>query len=262
VRKFHLAIQYLKYRIFSVNEHGVHSPFVFELLNNVIYNKNKYYTYDEVEVLRKQLLKNKSIIEINDLGAGADKGISKYKKSVGKIACTSLKKTKYAQLIFRLINHFQPSGVLELGTSLGVTTSYMSLANPKAKIITIEGSETIAELASKNFEQLNLKNIEQLIGNFDETLSIGLKEIPTVDFVFFDGNHRKQATLNYFKQCLERKHSQSVFLFDDIYWSNEMQEAWEEIKNHPEVTVTIDLFEMGIVFFRREQVKQHFIIRF
>jgi predicted O-methyltransferase YrrM len=216
-----------------------------------------------VEALRKELLQNTTAVEINDFGARATvENSSRYKKSINKIAQASLKRPKYAQLIFRLVNHFQPSCILELGTSLGVTTSYMSVANPKAKIITIEGAEAIAAVAKNNFEKLKLKNIEQVLGNFDQVLTGQVEKFAVLDFVFFDGNHRKSATLNYFKECLKHKNTQSVFIFDDIYWSTEMKEAWEEIKNNEEVTLTIDLFEMGIVFFRTEQAKQHFVIRF
>lgn len=259
VKKLHLAISYLKYLIKSKNEHSVHSPFVFDLATNVIYKKTPYYAYPEVEKVRAELLVDKTEIAITDLGAVAK---NKYNKRVQQIAKTSLKQTKYAQLIFRLVNHFQPTSILELGTSLGITTSYMALANPKAKVTSIEGSKAIAEIANQNFTKLSIENINSVVGNFDAILQSELDKFEKLDFVFFDGNHRKQATLNYFNLCLQKKHSQSVFIFDDIYWSAEMTEAWEEIKNHHEVTVSIDLFHLGIIFFRTEQVKQHFIIRF
>ena len=87
-----------------------------------------------------------------------------------------------------------------------------------------------------------------------------LKEHNQLDFVFFDGNHKKKPTLSYFKQCLEVAHEDSIFIFDDIYWSTEMTEAWQEIKKHPKVTLSIDCFEMGIVFFKKEQAKEHFTV--
>ena len=109
---------------------------------------------------------------------------------------------------------------------------------------------------------MELQNIEQHVGNFDDVLPKILSEKEKIDFVFFDGNHRKEPTLNYFRQCLDKVHEGSVFIFDDIYWSLEMKEAWSEIKMNEQVTVTLDLFYLGIVFFRKEQVKQHFIIRY
>lgn len=244
-----------------MNEHGVHSPFVYELLLSTIYNKRNFYAYLQIEKLRNALSLSDEKLECVDLGAGSHvKNASK--KSVKDIVSSAAKSPKYAQLIFRLVNHFQPNTILELGTSLGISSAYMAAANSKSKIITIEGCKEIADVATKNFQKLEFKNIEQHIGNFDEVLSGVLKKINQLDFVFFDGNHRKEPTLNYFKQCLEKANEQSVFVFDDIYWSSEMKEAWEEIKNHEKVTVTLDLFYMGIVFFRKEQVKEHFIITF
>jgi predicted O-methyltransferase YrrM len=172
------------------------------------------------------------------------------------------KPSKYGQLLFRMVNHFQPTTVLELGTSVGITTAYLSAAHSKIKVTTIEGCPEIAAIAATNFKHLNIQNIDQQIGNFDSLLPAFLAKTEKLDFVFFDGNHRKEPTLNYFYQCLEKAHESSVFIFDDIYWSAEMTAAWEIIKNNAQVTVTLDLFSLGIVFFRKEQVKQHFLIRY
>ena len=211
--------------------------------------------------MRNALSMSKHQLECIDLGAGSHVNKSS-KKSVQTILHSAAKSAKYSQLLFRLVNHFQPSTILELGTSLGISSAYMAIANSKSKLITIEGCEEIAAVASQNFTQLELKNIEQVVGNFDEVLPDILNKMEQVDFVFFDGNHRKGPTLNYFRQCLEKANEKSVFIFDDIYWSPEMTEAWEEIKKHEQVTVSLDLFYMGIVFFRKEQVKEHFIITF
>lgn len=249
------------YRIKSVNEHGVHSPFVYDLLLSTIYNRKPFYAYEEVENIRRNMLSSNQKISCIDLGAGSHIQ-NKVSKSVSEIAASASKPAKYAQLLFRLVNHFQPSTILELGTSLGISSAYMASVNSEARLITIEGCGEIATVAKQNFSKLKLKNIEQKIGNFDAVLPDVLKNIQQVDFVFFDGNHRKEPTLNYFKQCLEKAVETSVFIFDDIYWSPEMKEAWEEIKKHERVTVSLDLFYMGIVFFRKEQVKEHFVIRY
>ncbi len=249
------------YKLKAINEHGVHSPFVFDLLRNVIYNKTDYYAYRNIEQIRKRLLSSKKKIECIDLGAGSlnNNGII---KSIKEIAAHSAKSAKYAQLLFRLTNHFQFSDILELGTSLGISTAYMASANSKTNITTIEGCSEIASAARQNFEHLQLKNIEQVIGNFDTVLPEVLAKKTKLDLVFFDGNHRKQPTLDYFNQCLQKAHEGSMFIFDDIYWSDEMKQAWEEIKKNDRVTVSIDLFFMGIIFFRKEQTKEHFIISY
>jgi len=261
VKKLFLLYNYLIYRLKSTNRHGVHSPFVYELLESVIYNKNDFYCYTTIEELRKELLASKKVINCVDLGAGSLKNNS-IKKSVQQLTKYAAKPPKYAQLLFRLVNHFQPKQVIELGTSLGISTAYLASANSKIKVITIEGAPEVANEAKQHFNQLQLKNIEQLTGNFDAVLPHILATTEKIDFVFFDGNHRKQPTLSYFEQCLKKSHNNSVFVFDDIYWSAEMKEAWEEIKNNNQVTVTIDLFFIGIVFFRKEQVKQHFVITY
>ena len=244
-----------------MNEHRVHSPFVYDLLLSTIYNKKKFYAYIQLEKLRNALSLSNQKVNCIDLGSGSKINNSNT-KSVQTILYSSSKPAKYAQLLFRLVNHFQPTTILELGTSLGISSGYMASANSKSKLITIEGCEEIANIAKSNFQKLELKNIEQVVGNFDEVLPTVLKNINQLEFVFFDGNHRKEPTLNYFSQCLEKANEKSVFIFDDIYWSKEMKEAWEEIKKNEKVTVTLDLFYLGIVFFRTEQVKQNFIIRY
>jgi predicted O-methyltransferase YrrM len=239
----------------------VHSPFVFDLLKDVIEDKKEYYAYSEVESLRAQLLTTSKIVSCKDLGAGSLKN-STSKKEVKVLAKRVAKSPKYAKLLFRLVKRFQPVTTLELGTSLGISSSYIAKANSSSNFITIEGCPEIATIAKENFDELNIKNIQLVVGNFDDELTKILKKTETLDFVFFDGNHRKQPTLNYFHQCLEKANDSSVFVFDDIYWSSEMKEAWNEIKKHKKVTVTIDLFFLGIVFFREEQAKQDFILRF
>ncbi len=258
---FFYLYNYLWYLLKSTNAHGVHSPFIFNLLTNVIYNKAAYYGYKNIENLRAELVLSDHKIKITDLGAGSITQKSNFRK-VKKIAQQSAKSANYGQLLFRLVNHFQPGTILELGTSLGISTAYLASANSKANIISIEGCPEIAKIASQNFEKLELKNIEQVVGNFDNVLPVILNKQKRLDFVFFDGNHHKEPTLNYFRQCLQNAHEGSVFVFDDINWSSEMREAWLEIKNNNQVTVTIDLFFIGIIFFRKEQAKQHFVIRY
>jgi predicted O-methyltransferase YrrM len=239
----------------------VHSPFVFDLLLSTIYNKKDFYTYKTIESLRSQLKESEQVLNCIDLGAGSLLQ-NKSSKSVRQLVNSAAKSPKYAQLLFRLVDHFQPEEILELGTSLGISTAYLASANSKLKVTSIEGCKEIADKATENFKKLDLQNIKQFVGNFDDVLPEILSKKEKVDLVFFDGNHRKAPTLNYFKQCLEKAHEGSIFIFDDIYWSSEMKEAWEEIKMNERVTVTLDLFYFGIVFFRKEQVKQHFVIRY
>ena len=252
------AIKYLKYWFSAKTAHGIHSPFVFQLYNEVINTKGNYYSFDKIEQLRKKLLLSQKEIDVTDLGTGKSG-----KRTVSEITKRSLRSAKYGQLLFRLAYYFKPNTILELGTSLGITTSYLAFANPSSKVITIEGCPNISSEAKNCFQSLGLNNIETVVGNFDSVLGSRLKtQDSRLDFVFFDGNHKKNPTLNYFNQCLSHSTNDSVFIFDDIYWSDEMEDVWEEIKSHPKVTVTIDLFFLGIVFFRKEQAKENFILRF
>jgi len=240
----------------------MHSPFVFDFILQVLNNKNGYTASPLIEMLRKELQSNKEILDINDLGAGSRSGLSK-RKTVAQLANTALKPKKYAELLFRLVKHYQPQRIIELGTSFGITTAYLATANPGATIITIEGSKTIAQKASDHFGRLGLNNITSLKGNFDTLLPSVLSGLSTVDMTYIDGNHRYEPTIQYFQQFLGKTNEYSILIFDDIHWSREMEEAWKEIKNHSSVRCTIDIFSLGFVFFRKEfKEKQHFQIRF
>jgi predicted O-methyltransferase YrrM len=160
-----------------------------------------------------------------------------------------------------MVNYFKPKEILELGTSLGITASYLASANKGPQVTTLEGAATISTLAQQTFNAQQLTNIKLITGNFDDTLKDAVTK--NYDFVFIDGNHRKEPTLRYFQQLLSCVHNNSVMVFDDIHWSKEMEGAWEEIKNHSSVTLTVDLFFIGLVFFRKEQKeKEHFVLRF
>lgn len=252
---------YVRYRLQAKTTHGTHSPFVFDLLKKVIYNPHSFYVYQEIEVRREELLNSKEYITCVDMGAGSSEDNQKT-RGIRSIAKTSLKPAKYGQLLFRLVNYFQTKSALELGTSLGITTAYLCAAHSDCKVTTIEGCAEAALVAQKNWERLGYKNVTQCIGNFDDELPTVLREMTSLDFVFFDGNHRKEPTLKYFNQCMEKRNEKSVFVMDDIYWSPEMKEAWDTIKADERVTVTIDLFYVGLVFFRKGQAKQDFVIKY
>lgn len=239
----------------------MHSPFVYELIDNVIYDFDAKTEYLPIEQIRQQLLQSKAKVTVVDLGAGSHTNKSTVKE-VREIAKNVLKSPRLAQLIFRLVAHFGPKNLIELGTCLGVTSLYLHKANPSARLITIEGCREIASVAAKNFEISEAKNIKLLIGNFDVVLPEVLKTEQKVDFVFIDGNHTEEATLRYFDWILPKAYDKTVVVFDDIYWSEGMKSAWKKIKQHPQVSVTVDLFWIGLVFFKKDQVKEDFKVRF
>jgi predicted O-methyltransferase YrrM len=235
----------------------VHSPFVFNLINSIFREENYYYIYNNVENQRKHFLNNETKIYVEDLGTGKNAV-----KKIKDIARSSVENKKYSQLLFRLINYLKPKTILELGTSLGLTTMYLAGANSKSQCITIEGSPLIHDEAVKTFLKNRITNIEAHCGNIDDTLPILLDGIKTLDFVYFDANHQKESTLKYFSQCLEKKGEKATFVFDDIYWSKGMTKAWKQIKQHPDIRVSIDVFHLGILFFDPELQKGDYIIRF
>ncbi|MDB5020420.1 MAG: SAM-dependent methyltransferase [Pedobacter sp.] len=252
---------YLKHRFTSKTRHGTHSPFVYKLADEVIYDFSDKRDYKTIEDQRKKLLHDDTSIQVTDLGAGSHLNKNRT-KAVKQIAKNALKSPRLAQLIHRLAKNSNPDLIIELGTCLGLTTAYLANAAPSAKVISIEGCPQTAAVAAKNFQDLQINNIELQVGNFDTLLPDLIDSKPKLDFVYIDGNHRKQATLNYFKWCLPKVHENSLLIFDDIYWSEGMKEAWEEIKQHPDVTITIDLFWIGLVYFKKGQAKEHFKIRY
>jgi predicted O-methyltransferase YrrM len=259
-----LATKYLHYYCTAMNGkgHGMHSPFVFGFILDVLHNRQGYAQPHYLEALRKKLLADKRLLHIADLGAGSRVAASK-SRTVRQVAATAAKPPKYSRMLYRLVRHYQPATILELGTSLGLTTAYMAAAHPKAQIITVEGSSDIIKIAKENFTASGLANIQTIVGNFDEVLPQLLQAGTGFDLVFIDGNHRHEPTINYFTQLLSKAHNNTILVFDDIHWSAEMESAWAQIKKHPSVRCTIDIFFMGFVFFKREfREKQDFVIRF
>jgi predicted O-methyltransferase YrrM len=255
---------YLKFLWNSKNEHGVHSPFVFDLVTKCFYNKESKPAYQVLTEYRNSLLKNTNTIEVTDFGAGS-KVFKSNARQIAKIAKTAGISQKRAELLFRITDYFQPSSILEIGTSLGLATSALALGSrsfgTKAKIITLEGCPETANQCQLQLQKFNINTVELIIGEFYSYLETCNLKSEICNLIYFDGNHSKTATLDYFELLLPTITNESVWIFDDIHWSPDMEEAWEIIKNHPKVTVTIDTFQWGLVFFRREQEKEHFVIR-
>ncbi|HAL81168.1 MAG TPA: SAM-dependent methyltransferase [Mucilaginibacter sp.] len=258
---FRFAKDYLWHRFKAKNRHGVHSPFVYRLVDEVIYGFEDKKVYTGVENLRKQLLIDERVITITDLGAGSLINNNR-KKKISDIAHNALKPPKLAQLLYRLAADLHPGNMIELGTCLGITTLYLQKAAPDAKVYTFEGCPETAAIARETFQKAGANNIELITGNFDNTLPAVISKLNQLDFVFVDGNHQKEATLKYFEWCLPKVHENTLLIFDDIYWSDGMKEAWEKVKTHPKVTVTIDLFWIGLVFFKPGQANEGFLIKY
>lgn len=242
----------------STNAHGIHSPFVFDLYNNVIKDDRYFYVFGELEALRKSLKKNTNVIRFEDHGAGSNDG----DRTIASIAKNALSYPYQCRLMFRLVEYLKLNKILELGTSLGLSTLYLSSARANSHVFTLEGDTGSYSMATHLFHQLEKKNITAKLGQFSTTLNPTLETMEKVDLAFLDGHHDGRSTVAYFNNIKAFCHKSSVVIVDDIYWSKEMQNAWVSIQNNEDVTLTLDLFFCGIVFFRAEQKeKEHFKIR-
>jgi len=252
--------RFLKFYWQAETKYTVRSPFVFSLIENTIEDNRIYYDFGALERLRMMLSSDTTEIEVTDLGAGS-KVNNNPSRSIASIAKSAVSPQWQCEFLFRLVHHLQPKNRLELGSSLGLSTLYQYIPLRDAPLYTLEGCPNIAKIAALNYKKLKAKNIQLFVGDFKETLPSVLNKIEQLDYAFIDGNHQKAPTLSYFEQCLAYSHKHTVFVFDDIHWSSEMEAAWEEIKKHPKVTLSIDFFYMGLVFLRPEQTEiQHFSI--
>lgn len=240
----------------------MHSPFVYQFIKEVLRDKKKYPAYAQWGQWRKDLLLNQELVDLFEMGAGSRAGEEK-QRSVSSLVKLAAKPPRIAKLLFRIVHYYQPTCILELGTSLGLSTAMFSLANPTAVIHTIEGIPSLASRAKVQFSEWGLSNCQVHQGSFDNLLPPLLERIPAPNLVYVDGNHRKEPTLRYFEILLEKLSSRSIIIFDDIHWSAEMEESWALIKKDKRVRCTIDLFYIGIVLLREEFIEpRHFKVRF
>lgn len=240
---------------------GIHSPSLFYLVRMLFYEPARYYCWADIEQQRQRLLRSSQSIFVDDFGTGTSGN-----RLVSTIARTSLESRNCAQLLFRLLVHLRheldrPLTVVELGTSLGITTSYLASAASDTDVFTYEGSPAIAEQAQQVWKKLVLTNIQCIQGDINQTLPHTLYNYARVDVAFLDANHTRKATLQYFNQLRQRALPSSVFVIDDIHYSREMQEAWDEIKNMTDVTTTMDFYHFGLVFFDPHLWKRHYRLR-
>lgn len=253
-------MRFLRYYFRAHTWYRIHSPFAYDFAEVVLEDDRWYYAFSTIETRREHLLRNRTRLELTDFGAGS-RLRRKKNTTVAALARHSACRPEVGRWLFRMVNHFKPATMLELGTSLGISTAYQAAAAPNARFISIEGDPGLANLAKENLRLLGIPNVDIRQGRFEEQLPKALGEMEKLDYLFVDGNHRKAPTLDYFHKCLPHAHSGSVFVFDDIHWSSEMEEAWEQIKAHPGVSLSIDLFFIGVVFFREEKiVKEHFTL--
>lgn len=253
---------YFDHLLTSVNEHGIHPPFVFDFYCDLIKDNKYYYDFEALNQMSYDLFNNKQYLDIIDFGAGSS--INKSKRRLVKDIARSVSKPEFvSQFFYRLVNKFQPKTIVELGTSLGITTCYLAMPHSQNKVFTFEGCKNTLDFAiTQNSLFKSLTNITPIEGNFDSSLPIFLNRIDSIDLVYFDGNHRFEPTLRYLELFLAKSTTTTILIFDDIYWSKEMVKTWNEIKKHPSIITCVDLFYFGVVFLDSNRPKQFFKLRF
>ncbi len=253
---------YINYRIKAKYKkgHRIHPPFAFDLVRHDFYENDSYYHFDLIDKIRRDLLENRGKIDVNDLGAGSKKFSGKLRRISSLVKYNATPKNQ-GELISRLVVRFKPQNIIELGTSLGLGTLYLSMPNSKAKVFTVEGCSNIAAIAENTFRKAHVTNIYLTNDSFENALPKLLNEMDQVDMVYFDGNHSYDATISYFKMCLEKASDSALFIFDDIHWSKGMDQAWDEIIKNDKVSVSFDLFHLGIAIINKDVLKQHYIVK-
>jgi predicted O-methyltransferase YrrM len=259
--------EYLSYLFKAGNRHQVHSPFVYAFTEKVLNDKKHYPEYDIVEDLVKQLKENTTFYQKSSPGAESQKKHS-FRKVKEELKYSAVDRI-FGRLLFRICNYYQPRTSLELGTSLGISAFYQSLGIKPAEentFYSIEGCEQTYLKAVENKLQIskkvNLSHLQLLNGNFQEMIPSLLGKVDKLDLVYLDGDHRREAVHQNYSLIKSKLHSDSILIIDDIRWSEGMRKAWRELQELDEVSVSIDLFRMGILFFRRGIAKQHFILKF
>jgi predicted O-methyltransferase YrrM len=267
IPRFFLIREYVNWLLKAKTRHGIHSPFVYQFLDNCLYNDIKEKGFYVIEQERKSLIRSDEKITYFDQGAGSrvtknTRPATKVTRSVRSIALNSLQRPKYCRLFFRMARYLNAKNILELGTCFGITTAYLSLPSPTIRVDTIEGADAIAGIAKNLFIKTNRSNIHLYKGSFDKILPELLTPDKKYDMVFIDGDHKGESLLKYFNSIVKHINHQGVIVIDDIRWSESMFDAWKIITNKPEVKISIDLFNMGMVFFKPGTSKENFMIRF
>jgi len=246
----------------AVDQHSLHAPFVYDFYTDIILKDELQPEFDEIEEYRKAYLQDKNKILVQSPGAPSQAS-RKQQRTISDIAKTGTTSARYGRLLYRIGKAVQPKVIVELGTSLGISTLYLSVSNPQATVYTFEGCPQTAEQARRLFSKWPCQNIKLVEGNIDETLPECLSKLDNkVGLAYLDANHRYEPTISYYEQLLAQTDEDSIFVLDDIYWSRAMHDAWWELCQRPEVRLSLDLFEMGIMLFQEKHVKEHHALRY
>jgi precorrin-6B methylase 2 len=251
---------WLTYWLDAVDRHSLHSPFFYDFYTRVVRADRKLPEFEPFEERRRALLKDRTMIDVLDLGAGPSYNVMP-KRRISDIAGTSLTPPRFSRLYAAIAAYAGAEHIIELGTSLGINTLY--LASQKNSVVTtFEGSPSIATIARDTFNFAGAKNITLVEGDITKTLPGFLQRAPKPNLVFMDANHRYEPTILYFETLIQRVKPSTIIIADDIHYSEDMQKAWNVMRNHPLVYGSADLYRAGLLFFDPSLNKQHVVLQF
>ena len=280
----HRILSYIKHVLTAWNTtgEGIHSPYLFRIVRFILRDENTFYCFADIERRREQLLACPDVLDVVDFGSQGTPEGKLVQRRVCDIAKNHLESPKVGQTLFRLL-HFmgqeehRPLHILELGTSLGITTAYLASVSSRNTVLTFEGSEAVLRLAQGVWRALRLENIQWQQGNIDDTLlnicddqrqtllrndkRLTTNDQRPIDLAFVDANHTYEATKRYVEWLMPRMTEKGILVLDDIHYSKDMERAWQELKADERVTTTMDLYHIGLLFFDPHYLKRHYRIR-
>ncbi len=261
IQQFKTVPSYISYFLRVVDRHSLQAPFIFKFYSDLVEGIKSQHEDPEIEKIRKAMLADKTKIRGIDYGAGSSY-VPDTSREISKIAKSGISSPKSCRLISCIARCQQPQTIIELGTSLGILTAYLSRAIPKGKIFTFEGNSDLCDQAKSISNFLSCKNIELVEGDIDQTLKMTLDKISEVDFAIIDANHTKRALLTYYGMIKQKISNEGLIFIDDIRWSTEMYEGWLEITRDPDVKISIEFLQNGLLFFKTGLSKQHYILSY
>lgn len=242
------------------NEHSIHSPFLYDLYCSCFKSHERFYAFEEIESIRNELSSNDKLIDDHDFGQPS-LSLPRKRRAIKNIHHSSSISKRNGELLFKIVNKLKPSRIIELGTCLGISTLYLAKADSQAQIISLEGNSERAIVAKHLFKRSKTKNIEVREGDIDTILPNLLNQVDAIDLVYIDANHSYEGTTKYFELISKHANNNTVLIFDDIFWSRDMTRAWNKIRRNTRITLSFNTNQLGFVFFRKEQRKEHFYLR-
>lgn len=260
-----LFVKYIVYKFIARHRKGfgIHSPFTFALLNKTFREKIPSSVKEKARDYKKGFLSNKEVLPRSILGAGALLHNGERKKAlVSQIMRQTAIPSHYGNLLYLLSKHFGTDGILELGTGLGMSTLYLAIGAPSGTVVSVEGHQPYAQRAEQELKKVDVNNVRIVTAQFEEALEKLKSERKQFGLFYIDGDHTLSSTISNFERCIDISTQNAIFIFDDIHWSDEMEQAWKTIKQHAKCRISMDLFRMGIVFINEKFLKQDYIVRY